>query len=105
MATPAIDRTKNFVLNNDWEEVFTGPVSVVVVSGRNFWAYNGPSAPPDATKLQDFVPITGDFGQAAYSYGGTQKTFCRIAGPDISPGTEQSTGLGTANIVSVTPII
>lgn len=105
MATPAVDRTKNFTLNNEWQEVFTGVVSIVLVSGRSFWAYNGAVAPPAATKLRDFIPLTGDFGQAAYGYGGTQKTFCRIAGPDISPGTEESTGLGTAIVVSVTPII
>ncbi len=106
MATPAIDRTKNFVLNNEWEEVYSsGLVSIVLVSGRSFWAYNGPSAPPAATKLKDYVPLTGDFGQAVYAYGGTQKTFCRIAGPDISPGTEESTGLGLKIEISVTPII
>lgn len=95
--------TENKILTDAWLEVSTGPVSIVMVSGRSFWAFNGGAAPTGATRLKNFVPITGEFGQAAYSYGGTEKTFCRITGAD--DGVVAATGLGGAIEVSVTPII
>lgn len=101
----AIDKTKNFTLNNDWQEVSVGLVSIVLVSGGAYWAYNATSPPPDATKLRDFVLITGEPGAANYSYGGTQSTYCRIAGPDSASGNEASTGLGSRIEISVTPIL
>lgn len=95
--------TENKVLTDAWLEVSTGPVSIVIVSGRSFWAFNGSTAPTGSTRLQDYVPITGDFGQAAYSYGGTEKTFCRIAGDN--KGVVAATGLGESTVVSVTAIV
>ena len=100
---PAIDHTENFELNDDWQEMFTGPVSIVLVSGKTFWAYNGSSPPPASTKLQDFVPLTCEGGEAAYSYGGTQKTYCRIGGLDS--GVHPAQGRRVRTIISVTPII
>ncbi len=95
--------TQNFTLDDAWTEVSTGPVSVVMVSGRSFWAFNGAAAPTGATRLANFVPITGEFGQAAYSYGGTEKTFCRVTGDN--KGVDAATGTGVATIVSVTSIV
>ncbi len=95
--------TVNRTLTDAWLEVATGPVSIVMVSGRSFWAFNGATAPTGVARLKNYVPITGDFGQAAYSYGGTEKTFCRITGAD--DGTVASTGRGKAIEVSVTPIV
>ena len=84
--------TPNIVLTDDWLEVSEGPVSIVMVSGSAFWALNGPTIPTDD---KAFVPITSDFGQAAYSYGGTEKTFCKRTG---------SAGSANAAVVSVTEI-
>lgn len=97
--------TLNVVLDNDWKDVSTGKVSIVLVSGEEFWAFNGLLPPPANTKLRDFIPITGKVGQAAYSYGGTEKTFCRIAGPNKATGDEGSTGRGMRIAISVTPIV
>lgn len=79
--------TENKILNDVWQELSVGQVSIVRVSGLDFWGFNGASAPTDNT---NFIPLT-----EGYSYGGNEKTFARIAGPD--------TGLTVT--VSVTPII
>ena len=85
--------TVNTTLNDDtWQEVGDGPVFIIIESGASIYVVNGTTLPVGNGA---HMTISNKIGERSYSYGGTEKTYAKVA--------EQSEG--TKTIIAATAIV
>ena len=85
--------TINTTLNDDtWQEVGDGAVFITIESGGSIYIVNGTTLPVGNGA---HITISNLVGERSYTYGGTEKTYAKVA--------EQSAG--TKTIISATAIL